>query len=99
MFRSKVARIAPRTFFVAGNRQDGGTNRKRTGRFRACCPHAAECRKGVLFPTQAKSRQPERCPGRPIPRFLRDKNLSLPLRRFSRAVRSTAQQLQVCLLL
>src|SRR5437773_11214638 len=52
MFRSKIARIAARAFFVAVHRQDGGANRERAGRFRACCPHAAEYRqRDLLFPS------------------------------------------------
>jgi hypothetical protein len=52
MFRSKIARIAARAFFVAVHSKYGSANRNGAGRFRTSCAHAAEYRwRDLLFPS------------------------------------------------
>jgi len=95
VFRAKIACVAPGAFFIAVYRQYGSANRECAGRFRACCPHVTEYYQRILLFPQAQSRQAKRCPSCPVPRFLSDKNLSFPLRRFSCAVRRSKQQSQI----
>ena len=45
MFRSKIARIAARAFFVAVHSKYGSANRNGAGRFRTSCAHVAEYRR------------------------------------------------------
>ena len=52
MFRSKIARIAARAFFVAVHCEDRSANRNGAGRSRTSCAHVAEYRqRDLLFPS------------------------------------------------
>jgi hypothetical protein len=52
MFRSNIARIAARAFFVAVHSKYGSANRNGAGRFRTSFAHVAEYRqRDLLFPS------------------------------------------------
>lgn len=52
MFRSKIARIAARAFFVAVQSKYGSANRNGVGKFRTSCAHVGEYRqRDLLFPS------------------------------------------------
>ena len=82
-FGSEKERVIPGTFFMAVYRQNCGAHCQRAWRFVPRRFYTAECCERVLIPSQTKPRQPERCPGQPVLRFLFDKDISFALCCFS----------------
>src|SRR5437773_4443096 len=74
MFRSKIARIAARAFFVAVHCEDRSANRNGAGRSRTSCAHVAEYRqRDLLFPSSESKTIPFRRMDLPMSSLSEDK--------------------------
>ena len=72
--------------FITVRRQNRCAHRERTRRLYAGDPGLADCGQRFLLPPETKTRQAERCPRLPVPRFLRDEHLRFALRCFRCAI-------------